>query len=183
MRKIVLTLAAAAALTGATAANAAITIVDTSGSNIVVGTPDNSTIPNKVGFDTTTNSAGTVSPFFDFSNDQTGSYRFSLITSTKGATVTLEQLLNGGTLVDPITEITGTGNSLTLDTGTLMAGATYRFLYTFGAGDGGGTVSGNASFVQAVPEPATWAMMLVGFGGIGVAMRRRRRGIALAQIA
>ena len=27
----------------------------------------------------------------------------------------------------------------------------------------------------AVPEPATWAMMLVGFGGIGVAMRRKRR--------
>jgi len=31
----------------------------------------------------------------------------------------------------------------------------------------------------AVPEPATWAMMLLGFGGIGVAMRRRRR-VALA---
>lgn len=26
----------------------------------------------------------------------------------------------------------------------------------------------------AVPEPATWAMMLLGFGGIGFAMRRRR---------
>ncbi len=30
----------------------------------------------------------------------------------------------------------------------------------------------------AVPEPATWAMMLIGFGGIGAAMRRRRRTIA-----
>lgn len=28
---------------------------------------------------------------------------------------------------------------------------------------------------QAVPEPATWAMMLVGFGGIGFAMRRQQR--------
>lgn len=27
----------------------------------------------------------------------------------------------------------------------------------------------------AVPEPATWAMMLVGFGGIGFAMRRRSK--------
>ena len=36
--------------------------------------------------------------------------------------------------------------------------------------------------VAAVPEPATWAMMLLGFGGIGVAMRRRRKP-ALAQIA
>jgi hypothetical protein len=34
----------------------------------------------------------------------------------------------------------------------------------------------------AVPEPATWALMLLGFGGIGVAMRRKRRRV-LAQIA
>jgi PEP-CTERM motif len=35
---------------------------------------------------------------------------------------------------------------------------------------------------QAVPEPATWALMLLGFGGIGLAMRRRRKP-ALAQLA
>lgn len=29
----------------------------------------------------------------------------------------------------------------------------------------------------AVPEPATWAMMLVGFGSIGFAMRRRKRNV------
>ena len=34
-----------------------------------------------------------------------------------------------------------------------------------------------------VPEPATWAMMLLGFGGIGMAMRRRRRNGALMQVA
>jgi hypothetical protein len=28
-----------------------------------------------------------------------------------------------------------------------------------------------------VPEPASWAMMLLGFGAIGAAMRRRRKGI------
>jgi hypothetical protein len=182
MRSIALSLLAATALAGATAANAAITIVDTSGSNIVVGTPDNVTIPNKVDFDTTTNTAGSTSPFFDFMNDQTGSYTFALITSTPGATVTLEQLLSGGG-ASIIQTVTGSSNSLTLTTGTLAAGATFRFLYTFNAGAGGGTVSGNASFMQsAVPEPATWAMMLVGFGGIGFAMRRRRRPV-LAQIA
>ena len=35
------------------------------------------------------------------------------------------------------------------------------------------------SFTRTVvPEPATWAMMLVGFGGLGLAMRSRRRPIA-----
>lgn len=35
----------------------------------------------------------------------------------------------------------------------------------------------------AVPEPATWALMLMGFGAIGFALRRSRRNQAIAQIA
>ena len=34
----------------------------------------------------------------------------------------------------------------------------------------------------AVPEPATWALMLVGFGGIGLAQRRRRNALGLAKL-
>jgi hypothetical protein len=38
-------------------------------------------------------------------------------------------------------------------------------------------------FIQSsVAEPATWAMMLLGFAGIGFAMRRGRRPV-LAQVA
>jgi hypothetical protein len=41
---------------------------------------------------------------------------------------------------------------------------------------GNGTFSGNLFFTPvAVPEPATWAMMLAGFGAIGFTMRRRRK--------
>lgn len=32
-----------------------------------------------------------------------------------------------------------------------------------------------SAIISAVPEPSTWAMMLVGFGAMGVALRRRRR--------
>lgn len=35
----------------------------------------------------------------------------------------------------------------------------------------------------AVPEPSTWALMLLGFGGIGLTMRRRRRDGSQLQIA
>jgi hypothetical protein len=42
---------------------------------------------------------------------------------------------------------------------------------------GTGEIGGN-SIVRAVPEPATWAMFLLGFGAIGFAMRTRRRAAA-----
>jgi hypothetical protein len=64
-------------------------------------------------------------------------------------------------------------------------GATSTHTITITNGQG---VSGAQIFATspAVPEPATWAMMLLGFGGIGMAMRRnrsRRSGTALMQIA
>lgn len=34
--------------------------------------------------------------------------------------------------------------------------------------------------VHAVPEPATWALMLIGFGGAGALLRRRRGAVAIA---
>ncbi|MBB5712089.1 hypothetical protein FHT02_003345 [Sphingomonas xinjiangensis] len=36
------------------------------------------------------------------------------------------------------------------------------------------TVTLNIGLASAVPEPATWAMMLLGVGGIGSSMRRRK---------
>ena len=46
-----------------------------------------------------------------------------------------------------------------------------------------GSFGGNVAFsAAAVPEPVTWGMMLLGFGVVGFAMRRRRQP-ALAQLA
>lgn len=39
---------------------------------------------------------------------------------------------------------------------------------------------GNFSFATAVPEPATWSLMILAFGGVGVMLRRRREGAAFA---
>ena len=39
------------------------------------------------------------------------------------------------------------------------------------------------STAAAVPEPATWAMMLAGFATAGAALRRRRVGQAITTVA
>lgn len=41
----------------------------------------------------------------------------------------------------------------------------------------------NEALTAAVPEPATWGMMILGFGAIGAAQRRRRSGGSLARAA
>jgi PEP-CTERM motif-containing protein len=48
----------------------------------------------------------------------------------------------------------------------------------------GNVLIGGLTLTESVPEPATWAMMLLGFGAMGVAFRRRRRTtITLPQLA
>jgi hypothetical protein len=37
-----------------------------------------------------------------------------------------------------------------------------------------------ATFSGAIPEPGTWALMILGFGGAGAMLRRRRAALALA---
>jgi hypothetical protein len=34
-------------------------------------------------------------------------------------------------------------------------------------------ITAGAQLTSAVPEPTTWAMMLVGFGAVGYSMRKR----------
>ena len=71
-----------------------------------------------------------------------------------------------------------------------ITGGTGRFAGATGAFTGLGTAdtSVRPSIVSlnfaAVPEPGTWGMMIIGFGALGMAMRRRRETVAsLAQSA
>ena len=75
----------------------------------------------------------------------------------------------GGSLVGGGAVYYNTGN----DFGPLTS-SQWDYLPTYGLGD----VWFKASFNQGVPEPASWALMLVGFGAVGSALRRRRRLIA-----
>ncbi|HLZ75537.1 PEPxxWA-CTERM sorting domain-containing protein [Phenylobacterium sp.] len=88
---------------------------------------------------------------------------------------------NGGSLhftsaVEPFTGLIPGSQEFVLDLGSVhphFGAHTGDALESFKANGGG-----NFSFL-AVPEPATWGLMLVGFGGMG-AMLRRRRATAVA---
>jgi hypothetical protein len=44
----------------------------------------------------------------------------------------------------------------------------------------GAVVGGTTQLTGGVPEPASWALMIIGFGGVGASLRRRRQTLALA---
>jgi len=72
-------------------------------------------------------------------------------------------------------DYTGSLSSLTLDNFIVR----YQSTFPNAEGSGIGFPNGNP-----IPEPATWAMMLIGFGATGIAIRRsRRRKDLIAQIA
>jgi type VI secretion system secreted protein VgrG len=71
------------------------------------------------------------------------------------------------------------GNILALDSITLNTGATIldgRAL----ARNGAVTLDTNNINIGTVPEPSTWAMMILGFAGIGFMAYRRKNKMALA---
>lgn len=97
--------------------------------------------------------------------------------------VTVSYLLNGGTTNTLFNLVNGTGGNSNFEIG-ISGGLFDSVTITSTEGHGFAAVK-QVSFEPvrgAVPEPATWAMMLLGFGGMGVAMRRRRKP-AMMQIA
>lgn len=80
-------------------------------------------------------------------------------------------------------------NQLALANGmyTVAAGDVLTFNFTKSAGQSFGALAGisatinfTPTTVSGVPEPATWATMILGFGMIGGAVRQRRRQVRFA---
>ena len=176
MKKLFYAAAASAALFAmAPAANAAHTIetnttVTPTGQTSISATFEHEGIP-----------AGTFSDVFTFTTPA------GTITS---AVMTIAVVLNGtadldfsrvflttsaGTVFD-FANVTGTGVfELRLLPDTIIPAGTQSITVN-GVSRGNGSFSGTLAFLStagAVPEPATWAMMLFGFGAVGYSMRRR----------
>jgi hypothetical protein len=204
MKSLVSTLAAAALLAGAAgvaSANAGTVFSDnfnsydgqlnwvppvnwtvSSGSVDLIGET-----PSGTSFDFFPGNGGFVD--LDGSTSQAGT--LSTLTTFAAGTYTLSFDLGGNDRGDSdkttVVSLGDFSQTITLPSSSALQTYSYTFTTTGGAlsfadlGGGNqniGNVLDNVS-LSAVPEPATWAAMLLGFGGVGVAMRRRR-GLAAA---
>lgn len=102
-----------------------------------------------------------------------GSGSISTSFSSPANKLTISSLYINGTLYN--VPATMNGQSLSVGGIPIFAGVlnTIRVVGTTSAL--GGTYSGTATFAAQIPEAATWAMMVGGFGAIGAATRRRRK--------
>jgi hypothetical protein len=183
MRKLLFTAVGAAALAlGSTAANAAALVLSPTTTPVVTppasGTFGDSFNPATPGmftdvFNFTLGGAAlTDASLISVSLGGGNNIDFTCPTCTVRLDSTAFTLMSTGTLdtftLSPTNLTTGM-HALTI-TGNIVSGPSAAF---------SGTINFNT---PALPEAATWAMMLLGFAGMGLVLRRRRRPM-LAQLA
>ena len=180
MNKLVHATVGAIALATASIANAAIIVNGSTGVDSPTILTTNAATQSTITFGQDLTTDGAFNGSLDFSNDLSGLYSVIVSSSTPGAV--LDSLSLAGILgTSGSFSTTGTTNSLSLLVPFTGAGD-YRLSFGGTAPVNGAAVTGNLTFrVQAVPEPATWAMMLLGFGAVGFVIRRRGRPV-LAQL-
>jgi hypothetical protein len=185
MRKLILGLVAGTTLALGSAANAAVTVTGATGLAVPNPTTAGSVVVS--GGTTTINfgQAPLTNPFsgsFTFTNTLSGLYSILIGSSSPGVTFTSASLTGTGGTTGTFTLTPFPDNTQLHLIPTQIVAGNYMFNFV-GNAPGGGALTGNVTITAAaVPELATWAMMIAGFAGIGLTMRRRRRP-ALSQLA
>ena len=199
MRTLSLALAGAVALASASAAQATITIVDGS-TNVDVTRVHNATTATGTSYInyqspdplTDGNTSGSFSNMLTFYNDTAGVYNLSVLTQLAAngmadvnfTTLTLTGAgIPGGYAV--FGGPTSNGTAWTYAISDLALGVGTYTVNLAGTANPDAAFQGTVKFNLAggVPEPATWGLMLLGFGLMGSSMRRRRARTAVAHLA
>ncbi len=175
MNKISLALASIAAVALAPAAHAAVSINATS-LQAITG-PDEVANTVTFGYSDSDLSSPTFSEFLTFTNTIGGMYDLALSTSNSNVDFTRAFLVAPGGAEFNLTKLFDQGGALEFwGVSNLNFGPGQFTLNLLGNNRGAGTLDGSVTIVSqmpAVPEPGTWAMMILGFGTVGFAMRRR----------
>jgi len=209
MRRLILTAVGATALATASIANAAVTFAGGSAGCFQVGGvgPCTTTDPglNFIGGPATFNQTTDASGFAGIGGPTNN---FGTITLTPDGhsytgdvfNLLINFTLPAGTgsgsftadLLGSLTSNGGGGLQISFLTPTVQVSDGLGGFYTLHVNDVAfsGSLGANETFlrqdisgyIRPIPEPATWGMMLLGFAGMGLAMRRRRQP-ALAQLA
>ena len=98
---------------------------------------------------------------------------FDLAGNLRGVTAQTTEVLFGGTVLQSYTPANNAGYTFQSLSFT-STGGNLEFL-ELGPSDQQGNLLDNVTLFQAVPEPASWALMLLGFGGLGLALRSSRK--------
>jgi hypothetical protein len=199
MRKLSLALAGAVALASASAAQATITVVDGS-TNVDVTRVHQATSATGTAYINYQSpdplspggEGGSFSNMLTFYNDTAGIYNLSVLTQLAAngmAEVNFTTLtLTGAGIPGGMVTFggpTSNGTAWTYAISNLALGVGTYTVNLAGTTNMDGAFQGTVKFNLAggVPEPATWGLMLLGFGLVGGSMRRRRAQVALPQLA
>ena len=179
MPKLLLGVVGATALAVGSAAGAVVTV---DSSTTVVSGPATVADTTTIGFTQASLSSPTFLETVVFTNTLAGLYSITLTTSSPAVDFTSAVLSGlGGPYNLVEIDDDGTNEFWRLANPVTLGASTYT-LSINGNNSGAGSLGGSITIRQAVPEPSTWAMMLLGFGAVGFAMRRRRTPV-LAQVA
>jgi hypothetical protein len=171
----------ATALAVASAANATITVDASSMS--YTGPTQLDGVTTTIGYSDAGLSKPTFTEWLTFTDTEAGIDSVTLDTSSRSVDFTSAYLTpDGGVTQYALTLLYSVGSleSWGLDDTNLAAG-TYTLVIN-GNNSGTGSLGGTIT-IQSLPEPGTWAMMILGFGAVGFALRRKRRPALLSQIA
>lgn len=127
---------------------------------------------------------GTLGP----ADPKTGAQQLSFLGTNKTPITLFGDVIIGmhfGNITDPVLnpKQTGAGNVTIFYEFDLTKPTTFITLDNPQGWSGAYLYTNGSPPPPSVPEPATWAMMLVGFAGAGAALRRRRHQKALSQFA
>ncbi|KTT72471.1 FxDxF family PEP-CTERM protein [Sphingomonas endophytica] len=175
MKKIFAAALVAGTMTMASPAMAAALNLCTSAAPCTISMNGTADIQSGIFGNTFTGDVNTYSDYYSFAVPSSGvlAGQVSTISVTLAAGIKLLGLsINGGPDATPV--YNSADNTYKASIPMTQSGANPQSLrVTYGVVQTGSYV-GNVSWTRnAVPEPATWALMILGFGVVGYAMRRR----------